>query len=127
MSDRKICPVMSAEPEIKPCPFCGNCSPFTYITVFTAVIECDCGATLRKNSATVLYKLDEVPNELSDHTYDAKLLVMRQHDGTSKEWPDHGYVGVNALAALEYSGALGRWNARNPSGEPFPDPAREGE
>jgi hypothetical protein len=97
--------------EIKPCPFCGHKYPWTFITAFVAVLRCQCGATMEDAAVRVLYKRDELPEQLKDHTYEPELLVIK--DGDRKiPYPDHGYIGVNVIAAFAHSGVLARWNAR---------------
>lgn len=102
---------MSA-PELKPCPFCGNTSPFTYITFSCAVLECKCGATLKKCAAQVMYKKDELPEALKPYAYEAELLVIRNADGSETAWPDHGYIGVNVMGAFAHAGITEHWNRR---------------
>jgi hypothetical protein len=98
--------------ELKPCPFCGNERPYTYISVSCAVLRCQCGATMEKASAQVLYKRSDVPDDLKPYIYEANALSMKQPDGSVLGYPEHGYVGINVLAAFEHAGITERWNRR---------------
>jgi hypothetical protein len=97
--------------ELLPCPFCGNKSPFEYISPWTAVIRCECGIELHQGSVHVLYQRDEVPEALKAHTYEPTCLVV-ERDGKQLPYPDHGYVGVNVMAAFEFAGLTEKWNRR---------------
>lgn len=99
--------------ELKPCPFCGNELPWTHISFNTAVLECGCGATFRGGSAAVktLYKRDEVPENLRPYVYEPDLLTIIK-DGKEVGYPEHGYVGVNVVAAFWFSGITEKWNRR---------------
>lgn len=105
---------MEIEEELKPCPFCGCKDVFKYAGMFFVYIEChECGATLKNSSACVLYHKDKCPEKLiSVETYEAECLVIKANDGTLLPYPDHGYVGVNAIKAFKAYGALDRWNRR---------------
>ena len=97
--------------ELLPCPFCGNNSPWTYISFSCVVLRCSCGAEMHNGAAKVMYQRGEVPEELLAHTYEPDALVILK-DGKEVHYPDHGYVGVNALAAFEHAGLTDKWNAR---------------
>jgi len=103
---------MSENLQILSCPFCGNSSPFTYISFNCVVLECDCGAKISGGAACVMYKRDELPEELRPHSYEPTALVIQDKDGKETPYPDHGYIGVSALAALKHCGALDKWNKR---------------
>lgn len=98
--------------KLLPCPFCGNKFPFTHITFSCAVLRCKCGAEFQHGSVCVMYKRGEVPKELEPHTYEANALAIRKEDGSLVEYPEHGYVGVELLAALDHAGLLAKWNRR---------------
>lgn len=97
--------------ELLPCPFCGEGSPFTYISFSCAVLRCRCGSEMEGGAVRVMYKRDELPEELKPHSYEPTLLVMRQGDKEIR-YPDHGYVGVNAIAAFGHAGVTAKWNRR---------------
>lgn len=97
--------------ELLPCPFCGSCVPYQYISFSCAVLRCECGAEMNGASVRVMYKRGEVPPELLPFTYEPTALVMILN-GKEVGYPDHGYVGVNALAAFEHAGFTEKWNTR---------------
>ena len=100
------------ELKIKPCPFCGNDLPFEYISIWTVYIHCRCGIQLKDSGARVLYKKGDCPKELIGvQTYEATALIMKI-DGKEVKYPEHNYVGVSALVALQAYGHLERWNKR---------------
>lgn len=103
---------MKEPTPLLPCPFCGTSYPFTYISFSTAVLRCTCGATMKDSAACVMYKREELPPELKDFTYEPTALTIKKKDGTLVNYPDHGYVGINALAAFEYHGITAKWNKR---------------
>lgn len=97
--------------SIKPCPFCGNKNTLRYLSPFIAYIGCDeCDITM--GFARVLYKRDELPEELKEYQYEPKLLSIIGEDGVLRDYPEHGYVGVSAVAALDHAGVLEKWNRR---------------
>jgi hypothetical protein len=98
--------------DLLPCPMCGSSSPFTHITFSCAVLRCNCGVSLDGASVRTMYKREDVPLALERHTYEPILLVMRNKDGVETPYPDHGYVGVNAIEAFNLYGHLARWNRR---------------
>lgn len=105
---------MSNEPEnLKPCPCCGNKHPFTYITFSCAVLRCDCGLEIHNGAVSVVYQWDEIPKELIPFSYEPTLLEIKQEDGPNKKYPDHGYIGVNVMAAFEHAGLTKIWNTRS--------------
>ena len=108
---------MSEPTELKPCPFCGNTSPFTYISYDIAVLRCSCGVKLEHCSARVMYLRNEVPPELLPFTYEPTLLVMVKADGTSIPYPDHNLVGIHVMAAFEHAGLTAIWNRRVITGQ----------
>lgn len=97
--------------ELLPCPFCGRNFPWTYITFSCAVLRCSCGAEMHNGSVNVMYKHGEVPTALLAHTYEPTALVILK-DGKEIPYPDHGYVGVNVLAAFAHAGLTAKWNMR---------------
>ncbi|SPZ07609.1 Uncharacterised protein [Pseudomonas luteola] len=100
-----------SEIEIKPCPCCGAQLPFQHITFNCVVLRCDCGLEIRNGAAQTMYKRDELPKELEPYSYEPTGLVIKNGD-TEIKYPEHGYIGVNAIAALKHSGALDKWNRR---------------
>lgn len=99
--------------EIKPCPLCGKKYPWRWICADTVILECDCGCTLKKASAKILYKKEELPEELKEHSYVPDALAFRQSDGTTKLAGELGYVGVSIPAALHHAGIAKVWNVRS--------------
>jgi hypothetical protein len=97
--------------DLLPCPFCGDRSPFTYITFSCAVLRCSCGAEINGGAVTVMYQRGDVPDGLKSHIYEPNCLVIIR-DGKEIKYPDHGYVGVNVMAAFEYAGLTAKWNNR---------------
>lgn len=99
--------------EILPCPFCGCTNVWGYISCFTVQLKCrECGAHTKGNCATVIYKKNNPPSQLIGvETYEPDALTIKEGD---KEiaYPEHGYVGVNAMLALKAYGAIDRWNKR---------------
>lgn len=91
---------------------CGEKWPFTYISFNCVVLRCECGIEVKNGAAAVMYKWDEVPELLMPYTYEPTLLKIKTKEGTLKSYPDHGYIGVSALAALHYGGILQKWNNR---------------
>ena len=91
---------------INPCPCCGERSPFTYISSSCVVLRCSCGLEVGsdKGAARIMYPRKEVPPELVPHQYEfsEKSPWIEEED----------YVAINALAALDHSGALAIWNRR---------------
>ena len=98
--------------ELKPCPFCGNLTPFTYISFACAVLECTCGVKMKGGAVKVMYKKEDLPEALKPHTYEATGLVLLKKDGEQVKWPDHGYIGVNVIEAFRHAGLLEMWNRR---------------
>lgn len=98
--------------ELLPCPMCGNTLPFTHISFNCAALECNCGLTLKNAAVRTMYKREEVPLALERHTYEPTLLVIRSKDNIDTPYPEHGYVGVNAVAAFNLYGHTARWNRR---------------
>lgn len=98
--------------DLLPCPMCGRNFPFTYISFNTAVLRCHCGVEMHKGAVTVMYKRDEIPEALKPHTYEPTCLVMKMSDGREVGYPDHGYVGVDAMAAFWHAGITKKWNSR---------------
>jgi hypothetical protein len=98
--------------DIKPCPFCGNKMPFSYYNPSTAYLGCDdCGINF--GSAQVLYKIDELPEELKGLEYEADALVIIEKDGTRTKYPEHNRVGINCVIAFDHKGILSKWNKRS--------------
>ena len=65
--------------DIKPCPFCGNKMPFSYYNASTAYLGCDnCGINF--GSAQVIYKRDELPQELKGLEYEADALEIVEEE-----------------------------------------------
>lgn len=102
---------MNKPTELLPCPMCGHRSPFTYITFSTAVLRCSCGVTMEHAAVRVMYERHSVPEALKPYTYEATLLQI-QDRGRLLSHPEHGFIGVNAMAAFEYEGVTARWNRR---------------
>lgn len=99
---------------IKPCPFCGNRNPFTYISFSCAVLRCSCGVEVSAPTAAVRVcyrERKDIPTALMPYTYPTTALAIREGDKVI-EYPHHGYVGVSAPAAFAHSGALEIWNRR---------------
>lgn len=97
--------------DIKPCPFCGKQHPFGYYNAFTAYLGCDnCG--VKFGSVRVLYKKDELPEELKGLERPADALIIRQEDGTELPFPEHGYYSINCVIAFDHAGILLKWNRR---------------
>lgn len=96
--------------EIKPCPFCGNLSPFGYHNPFIAYLGCN-NCEIYFGSVKVIYKKDELPQELKEYTYEPKMLSIEK-DGKTIDYPEHNMVGVNAIAAFNNAGILEKWNNR---------------
>ncbi len=97
--------------DIKPCPFCGNKLPFSYYNPSTAYLGCNkCGINF--GSAKVLYKRDELPEELKGLEYEANALVVTEEDGTKVPYPEHNRVGINCVIAFDHKGILSKWNKR---------------
>lgn len=99
--------------SLLPCPMCNASSPFTYISFNCAVLECGCGVKLKDAAVRTMYKREEVPLALERHTYEPTLLVIRNKDNVEIPYPDHGYVGVNAVEAFNLYGHTARWNRRS--------------
>lgn len=98
--------------DIKPCPFCGNKMPFSYYNPSTAYLGCDnCGINF--GSAQVIYKRDELPEELKGLEYEADALVIIEEDGTKTKYPEHNRVGINCVIAFDHKGILSKWNNRS--------------
>jgi len=89
--------------KLLPCPFCGCTNVFTSLGFNHMKIEChDCGATPKDGFGTILYKKGECPDELKGvETYEAKCLNIKDKEGNIIRWPEHGYVGVNAMLAFK--------------------------
>jgi len=105
---------MKPPTELLPCPFCGHTSPWTFIHFSCAVLRCRCGAEMQDGSAQVMYQREALPPELLPFSYEPTLLVIQNQDGSRTPYPDHGYIGVNVLAAFERAGITARWNRRTP-------------
>ena len=98
--------------DIKPCPFCGNKMPFSYYNASTAYLGCDnCGINF--GSAQVIYKRDELPQELKGLEYEADALEIVEEDGTRTKYPEHNMVGINCVIAFDHKGILAKWNKRS--------------
>ena len=98
--------------DINPCPFCGNKMPFGYYNPSTAYLGCDnCGINF--GSAQVIYKRDELPEELKGLEYEADALVIIEEDGTETKYPEHNRVGINCVTAFDHKGILSKWNNRS--------------
>lgn len=97
--------------EFLPCPFCGNRWPWTHITFSCAVLRCSCGVEMQNGAVQVMYRRGEVPQELLAHAYEPTAFAILK-DGEEVPYPEHGYVGVNVLAAFEYAGLTSKWNTR---------------
>jgi len=98
--------------DIKPCPFCGNKMPFSYYNVFTAYLGCDaCGINF--GSAQVVYKRNELPEDLKGLEYEADALEVIEENGTRTKYPEHNRVGINCVIAFDHKGILAKWNARS--------------
>lgn len=98
--------------DIKPCLFCGNKMPFSYYNPSTAYLGCDdCGVNF--GSAKVLYKRDELPEELEGLEYEADALEIIEEDGTRTKYPEHNRVGINCVIAFDHKGILSKWNRRS--------------
>ncbi len=98
--------------KIKPCPLCGYEYPFTYRSVWTAVIECKCGLKLEGTCVTVVDKLNNFPEPLRALARPAECLIIKNDDGIEKHFPEHGYYGVSCVEAFKHYGHLDRWNRR---------------
>lgn len=105
---------MTEELTLLPCPFCGCKDVWHYASIFYVYVECsNCGATLKNSSCRVLYHKDSVPEKLVGvETYEAECLDIKNNDGTITHYPEHGYVGVNAMLSLQAYGVMDRWNRR---------------
>ena len=97
--------------ELLPCPFCGNDFPFTYVTAFSAILECECGAGIKGSEVRTVYKLDELPEGLRDKARPAELLIVRTKE-CDKHWPEHGYYGVSIVESFFHYGHAQKWNRR---------------
>lgn len=102
---------LSGIENIKPCPFCGNKMPFGYYNAFTAYIGCD-KCNIKFGSVRVLYKLDELPKELSGLERPADAISIKQNDGSVLNFPEHGYYGISCITAFDHAGLLAKWNQR---------------
>jgi hypothetical protein len=98
--------------DLLPCPMCSAISPFTYISFNSAVLKCRCGVSLDGAAVRTMYKREEVPLALERYTYEPTLLVIIGKDNVEIPYPEHGYVGVNALVAFNLYGHTARWNRR---------------
>ena len=98
--------------DIKPCPFCGNKMPFSYYNAFTAYLGCD-NCRINFGSAQVIYKRDELPQELKGLEYEADALEIVEEDGTITKYPEHNMVGINCVIAFDHKGILSKWNKRS--------------
>ena len=98
--------------DIKPCPFCGNKIPFSYYNASTAYLGCD-NCRINFGSAQVIYKRDELPQELKGLEYEADALEIVEEDGTITKYPEHNMVGINCVIAFDHKGILSKWNKRS--------------
>jgi hypothetical protein len=93
--------------DIKPCPYCGNEMPVFY-RGFIAYLGCDrCGVII--GGARVIYKRDELPEDLKGLEYEADALTIID-DGQKIPYPEHNRVGINCVIALDHKGLLSKWN-----------------
>lgn len=98
--------------DIKPCPFCGNKMPFGYYNPSTAYLGCDkCG--VKFGSVQVIYKRNELPEDLKGLEYEANALEIIEEDGTITKYPEHDRVGINCVIAFDHKGILSKWNTRS--------------
>ena len=72
---------------------------------------------MKDGAVLVMYKREDLPEALKPYAYEPTLLVMKQADGSLINYPEHGYIGVDAIAAFHHSGALDKWNTRTNSTE----------
>lgn len=103
--------------ELLPCPFCGNEHPFIFITFYCVVLRCSCGVEVTNGSACVMYERDKLPPELVGHTYELDGLILEKADGTRRNYPEHGMIGVSAPVAFAHAGLTKIWNKRVGNGQ----------